>query len=245
VKIIMKRTIELILTIVLALRLIENVSSFSRIPQVVPTRIVKSNHESTFLSVQKEFGALKVRNNVDMWCLFSKKAKSSGVANAPSKKIQVKMLKYVAGTGHVGEIVQVTPAFFQNKLRPEKSAVVISDDEVQQESAELDAKEKKRNAEATDLKEKLENIELVMTRKAGPDGHLFGGIGPKMLMDELIKKVDNPQFFEQKGVKIVSVIDSDGGELSGDIKQTGDFSAKVSLTKEITAKLSVKVHHEK
>lgn len=177
--------------------------------------------------------------------LFSKSKNSAGGSAAVSKKIQVKLLKYVAGTGLAGEIVQVTPAFFQNKLRPTKSAVMITDEEVQKEIAEAAVQEMKRNSEAIEWKEKVEDMVISISRKAGPDGHLFGGIGPKILMDELMKNVDKNEFFEQKGVKIVSVVDSDGKELKGDIKHLGEFGALLSLTKEINAKVAISVHPEK
>ena len=162
---------------------------------------------------------------------------------AAVKKIQVKMLKYLEGTGHVGEVVMVTPAFFNNKLRPTSSAVIISDEEVAKERAEGEALEKETNAKAESLKERMEDLCLKLKRKAGPDGQLFGGIGPKTIMDEL-NQVLADDFLHHKGVKIAAITDSDGKDLRGDIKHTGEFGATLSLTKDISSTFAIIVDAE-
>jgi large subunit ribosomal protein L9 len=163
---------------------------------------------------------------------------------AAVKKIQVKMLKYVEGTGHVGEIVMVTPAFFQNKLRPSASAIMITDEEVMKEKSEAEALEKETRAKAEALKERIVDLSLLLKRKAGPDGHLFGGIGPKCIMEEL-EKSTNDDFLKQKGVKIISITNEDGSNVNGDIKHTGVFKASLSLTKDISGSFGIIVEAER
>ena len=165
-------------------------------------------------------------------------------APAPVKKIQVKMLKYVEGTGHVGEIVMVTPAFFQNKLRPSASAVMITDEEVAKAKLEAEALEKETREKAEVLKERLDGLSITLRRKAGPDGHLFGGIGPKCIMDEL-ETIINDNFLKQKNVKIISITNEDGSEMNGDIKHTGVFNASLSLTKDISGLFGIIVETER
>ena len=65
--------------------------------------------------------------------LYAKKKKKDTTVGK-SGKIQVKLLKYVAGTGSAGEVIMVAPAFFANKLQKTGSAVRISDDDVEKES---------------------------------------------------------------------------------------------------------------
>jgi ribosomal protein L9 len=166
-------------------------------------------------------------------------SKKKAVA-APVKKIQVKMLKYVEGTGHLGEIVNVTPAFYNNKLRPTSSAVVISDEEVAKERADAQRLQAETNASALALKEQIDNLTLVLHRKAGPDGQLFGGIGPKMIMEELHKLIAD-DFLHHKTVKIASLTTEDGTTLRGDIKHTGRFGASLSLTKDISVSFAIQV----
>jgi ribosomal protein L9 len=162
---------------------------------------------------------------------------------APPKKIQVKMLKYVEGTGHVGEVVMVTPAFFQNKLRPTASAFMISNEEVLKEKAEQAAQEQETRAKAESLKEQLTGLSISMLRKAGPDGHLFGGIGPKSITEELGKQIHD-DFLKNKSVKIQSIADENGGVLRGDVKHTGTYHVFLSLTNDISASFDMIVAPE-
>jgi large subunit ribosomal protein L9 len=172
--------------------------------------------------------------------LFLSKKKASPT---PVKKVQVKMLKYVEGTGHVGEVVMVTPAFFQNKLRPSASAIMITDEEVMKEKAEAEARENETRAKAEAMKEQIVDLSLLMVRKAGPDGHLFGGIGPKCIMDELSKAV-NDDFLKQKGIRIASISNEDGMDVTGDIKHTGVYKVSINLTKEIYGSFNIVVQSE-
>jgi len=185
----------------------------------------------------------QARSSTFATILHSKKNKP---APAAAKKIQVKMLKSVPGTGQKGDVILVTPAFFNNKLRPTSSASVISDEEVEKEEAEKKAVEKERNALATALKERLEGNPLRFQRKSGPEGHLFGSINPKAVLTAVSEQVDNDQanFLDQKSVKITALVDSNGKKMRGDIKHIGEFQATISLTKNISAKLDIVVEAE-
>lgn len=154
------------------------------------------------------------------------------------------MLKYVEGTGHVGEIVMVTPAFFQNKLRPTASAVIISDEEVMKAKAEQAAQEQETRAKAESLKEQLTGLSISILRKAGPEGHLFGGIGPKCIMEELGNRIQD-DFLKNKNVKILSIADDNGDILRGDVKHTGTYHVSMSLTNDISASFDMIVAPEK
>jgi len=176
--------------------------------------------------------------------VLSTKKKGGGASAPASKKMQVKLLKHVAGTGQAGQIVMVSPAFYNNKLRPTKSAEVISDEQLQQEQEEAQEQEKATRQKAIELKDKLEDTTLEITRKAGPDGQLFGGIGAKVIMEELKVKLGNDVFLDSKSVKISQMTDSDGKKMRGDIKHTGEFGAVLSLIKDITAKFTISVKPE-
>ena len=164
-------------------------------------------------------------------------------AAAVPKKFQVKMLKYVEGTGLLGEVVMVTPAFFNNKLKPTKSAEIISDQEVQKDLDETRETLKAQNAAANAVLEDLEDFVMVISRKAGPDGQLFGGIGPKCIMEELSNKLPKDVWAE-KGVRVTAVMDENGTKMKGDIKHIGKFSATICLTKEISGKFPISIEEE-
>jgi ribosomal protein L9 len=176
--------------------------------------------------------------------LFSAKKKTPAGGAAATKKIQVKLLKHIAGTGQAGDVIQVTPAFFNNKLRPTKSAVMISDDDVIREKAEAQAHEAETTAKATELQLKIEDISMTLVRKAGPTGQLFGGISPKCIMEELQKKWPGDDYLADKHVKIAEFVDGEGKEIKGDIKHTGEFGARIVLKQGIAAKFAIVVQPE-
>lgn len=169
--------------------------------------------------------------------LFAKKKKAAAAA---PKKIQVKLLKHIAGTGQAGDVIMVTPPFFNNKLRPTKSAELITDEAVETEQAEKKAHDGEVNAAAKEIQTELEGFTLQIAKKAGPDGQLFGGIGPKILMEELNKQLPK-DLWSEKGVKITAVKDEDGKKMKGDIKHTGTFTVDVSLTKEMSGNFDVSI----
>ena len=166
--------------------------------------------------------------------------KKKGAGTAATKKIKVKLTKHVAGSGQAGDVIQVTPAFFNNKLRPTNSAVFITDEEVEKERIIEDQKETETKEKATELQAKLSEAKLTIARKAGPDGQLFGGIGAKIVMSELMKLGDE-DFLSQKNVKITELLDENGKKIRGDIKHTGEFAARVALTRDISAKFELLV----
>lgn len=173
------------------------------------------------------------------------------------KQVQVKLLKHVAGTGQAGDVVLVNPSFFNNKLRPQRAATIISNHEVEQQVASAEEQAERIEQQAQAWQEVLQGgstndddgadddpsgyILRLTNNKTGPDGHkLFGGIGIKKLWQELLadakkrwkddKELDVDFLESSKQVKIVDVVDDASGEtLTGDIKTTGTFRMKVLL----------------
>jgi ribosomal protein L9 len=156
--------------------------------------------------------------------LFGKKKKKDTTKSSSTvTKMQVKLLQHIAGTGQAGDIIMVNPIFFDNKLRPQKLARIITDDEVQKdiESNQEDQKQLMDDANAIkDLlgskeeKEKSKDSDKsdytlsFLDNQTGPDGNkLFGGIGPKKILDAL--KLDCKKFdvFSKEHTKLVSIID--------------------------------------
>ena len=162
-------------------------------------------------------------------------------------KIQIKMLTSVPKIGQAGDIVFVSSAVFQNQLQRQKKARLISAEEV----ALIEAEKQKEEAEATqkaiDTKKMMEEtmleslgeecstdqdicgVALTMKRKAGPEGNLFGGINPKMIMEALGDAFPNGSW-EGKQVKLTDMKDSDGKDVKKkDIKHTGEYTCIVTL----------------
>ena len=90
------------------------------------------------------------------------------------------------------------------------------------------------------MRETLTDMTLTVSRKAGPDGQLFGGVGAKAVMKELLKFIGN-DFLSQKGVKITELMDGNGKKIRGDIKHTGEFGARITLAKNVAVKFAISV----
>lgn len=172
-------------------------------------------------------------------------AKKKGQSNAPASKgkVQVKLLKHIAGTGQAGQVIMVTPAFFNNKLRPTQSAKLISDDEVTKERIQAEGLQNEMKAKAEQLKEHISRLTLTLPRKSGPDGQLFGGINVKAIVSEL-ESVVQDDYLKQKGVKVTEIYGEDGKKIRGDIKHTGQFFARIVLLKDVSVKFEIIVEAE-
>ena len=196
--------------------------------------------------------------------LYAKKKGGSGATQPVSKKgkIQVVLLETVPKVGQSGDVVFVSSAIFQNQLKRSNKARLISEEEVQAMEAEKAAAEKEMLEEAIKTKQMLEEamvekisdaeqcatdgddicgVALEMKRKAGPEGNLFGGVNPKMVMDALKQRYPQGSW-EGRQVKMTDVKDSDGKDVKKkDIKHTGDYTVSVTLGKgvDVTFILSI------
>lgn len=185
------------------------------------------------------YGLYPTSSNDSYTQLNAKKKKAAPV----TKKIQVKLLKHIAGTGRAGQVIQVTPAFFNNKLRPQQAATIISDEEVSKEAIERREKEDAKRTKANELRDQLNEVSINIKRKAGPDGQLFGGVGPKLIMKELQSEVGD-EFLRQKWVKVAEVLDENGKKLRGDIKTIGGFVARINLSSDTWANIGINIEAE-
>lgn len=151
-----------------------------------------------------------------------------------SAKIQVKLLEHIAGTGQSGDVILVNPVFFDNKLRPKKLARLITDEEVQKDLAEKQSKSDELKSQATAVQELLDEESdgkaYVLTfedNQTGPDGKkLFGGIGPKKLMEALRKDSKEFDAYSKQFTKQVSIIDIEEQEVVESSGDDGEESAK-------------------
>ncbi len=155
--------------------------------------------------------------------LFAKKKKKGGSdggsATKGGAKIQVKLLEHIAGTGQAGDVIMVNPIFFANKLRPQKLARKITDDEVQ---ADLEKKQM-QNDELTKSSKAVQDLldegtsSFVLTFKdnqTGPDGKkLFGGIGAKKILESLRTECKEFDEFSKEFTKQVSILDIEEQEI--------------------------------
>mmetsp|Transcript_31233 Transcript_31233/g.66492 ORF Transcript_31233/g.66492 Transcript_31233/m.66492 type:complete len:300 (-) Transcript_31233:198-1097(-) len=195
--------------------------------------------------------------------LLAKKKKGGTGTQPVSKKgkIQVQLLETVPNIGQSGDVVFVSSAIYQNQLKRGNKARLISEEEVQELEQEKKAEEKELVQMAMKTKDILEEamlenlgaedqcedngdicgVALTLKRKAGPEGNLFGGVNPKMVMEAL--KVEYPGgSWDGRQVKLAEVKDMDGKDVKKkDIKRTGEYTVTVALGKgvDVTFILSI------
>lgn len=144
--------------------------------------------------------------------------------------MEVILQKEVDGLGLEGDVVDVAKGYARNYLIPKGAAVEAS----QQNIKELESKHKKIEArksrskdDAEKVKEKIEEMELAFSVKAGEEGKLYGSITTMDIASEL----------ERQGV----AIDRKKIVMDRPIKSLGEFVCPVKIHPEVTGSLKVTV----
>ena len=141
----------------------------------------------------------------------------------------------VKGQGKKGQMVEVSEGYARNFLLPRKLAIAATADAINtlnlKEKARK-AEEARQKAEAEATAEKLKEIQVKLTAKAGAGGKLFGAVTTKEISEGLKKQfsLDIPK---QKLV------------LEDPIKAYGTYQVKAKLGFEVTATVHVAVYEEK
>lgn len=139
--------------------------------------------------------------------------------------------KDLKGTGKAGDVVKVSDGYARNMLIPRGIAKEATEGNIKSlEKQKAIAAEKKaeQKAAAQATAEKIGSLTVTIQSKGGEGGRLFGSITSKDIADALA---------EQHDIKI----DKKKIDLSGPIKQTGDFTVAIKLYSEVTANLKVTV----
>ena len=141
----------------------------------------------------------------------------------------------VKGQGKKGQMIEVSEGYARNFLLPRKLAIAATADAINT----LNLKEKARKAEEARLKaeaeataEKLKEIQVKLTAKAGNGGKLFGAVTTKE-MSEGLKKQFNIDIPKQKLVQ------------DEPIKAFGTYQVKAKLGFEVNGTVYVAVYEEK
>ena len=135
--------------------------------------------------------------------------------------------------GGRGEIVKVRAGYARNYLLPQGLATLATKGNVKQIEQEREALLKKaavEKATADAQKDQMSSIKLEFERKAGDGGTLFGSVTSMDVADALKAKG-----YEIDRRKIV---------MKDAIKETGEFTVKVKLHREVTLEVPVKVTAE-
>lgn len=135
--------------------------------------------------------------------------------------------------GGRGEIVKVKAGYARNYLLPQGLATLATKGnvkQIEQERAALLKKAAIEKATADAQKEQMGDISLSFERKAGDGGTLFGSV----------TSMDIAEALQAKGYEI----DRRKISLKDAIKETGEYTVKVKLHREVTLEVPVTVTAE-
>ncbi|WP_456401810.1 50S ribosomal protein L9 [Hydrogenimonas sp.] len=144
--------------------------------------------------------------------------------------MKVLLVKDVKSLGKAGEIKEVKDGYGKNFLVAKGFAKVATDEVIrawEEEQKRKAQEEAEEIARLNALKERLEGMKLVITKKLGANGSLFGAITNHDLADAL----------KAEGIDI----DKKQIHLDGAVKATGLYEADVKLGHGIHATLKFEV----
>ena len=148
--------------------------------------------------------------------------------------MKVLLIKDVKSLGQTGEVKEVKPGYGQNFLIKKGFAKPATPEIIAEHEAELKRKAQEEAAEIARLKEiaeKLDKLEVIITKKVGNNGHLFGAITKEEVANALK---------EQHGIEIDKKHITDKTA----IKTIGEHDLDLKLGHGIHAKLHVDVQGE-
>ena len=145
--------------------------------------------------------------------------------------MKVLLIKDVKSLGKAGEVKEVKPGYGQNFLIKKGFAKPATTEVLEQHAADEARKAQELKDEIATFEaiaQKLEKAEIVITKKVGNNGHLFGAI----TKDEVVKALQ-----EQHGIEIDKKHITDKTA----IKSIGEHDLDLKLGHGIHAKLHVDV----
>jgi large subunit ribosomal protein L9 len=137
----------------------------------------------------------------------------------------------VQDLGRAGEIVNVADGYGRNFLLPRKLAIVA-------DAGAIKALDRKKNVieikgeqlavEAQQIAEKLDNLQVTVTGKAGSGTRLYGSVTNQEIADALL---------EQHSIKV----DKRKIHITDPIKNIGTFEVPIKLHHDVSANIHVEV----
>ena len=136
----------------------------------------------------------------------------------------------VRGLGHRGDTVTVKPGYARNFLFPQGmayEATTANLSRLSEEKKKYDEKMLQEKGVASNVAKQVEGLTIVITKKAGDEGHLYGSVTASEIADALAAK----------GVEV----DRRRVELAEPIRRLGTHTVHVRLHRDVAATLNVEV----
>lgn len=149
--------------------------------------------------------------------------------------MQVILLEKVENLGDIGAQVDVRPGYARNFLIPQHKALSLTPEnlkKIEERRAVLEAEAARVLAQAMAEKEKLEGQVLTLSAKAGPEGRLFGSIGPQDIVDRIQETLGIE--LERRHVRLVN----------GPIRELGEEEVTIHLHTDVEIQIRVRVVSE-
>ena len=148
--------------------------------------------------------------------------------------MEIILLEKVQNLGGLGDRVRVRPGYARNFLIPGGKAVAATPANItafEERRAELERQQAEIVSAAQARAAKLEGLRVVVRRKAGEEGKLFGSVGP----------ADIAEAITAAGVEVERA----EVRLHGDsVRQTGDYEIEVQLHADVLAPITLSVEPE-
>jgi len=145
--------------------------------------------------------------------------------------MNVILLENVENLGRIGDLVKVKPGYGRNYLLPQGKAALATPEnmkEIEARRAELEKAAAEEFAAAKARAATIEGMELVIQANAGPEGKLFGSVGP----------IDIAEAFEKVQVEVER---SEIRMAEGPIQELGEFTVGVHLHPDVDVEITVRV----
>ena len=145
--------------------------------------------------------------------------------------MNVILLDKVENLGDIGDLVTVKPGYGRNYLLPSGKASLATPEniaEFEARRADLEKHAAEELASANARAELVQGMELVIQANVGPEGKLFGSVGP----------IDIADACEKVGVEIAR---SEVRMPDGPIHEVGDFAVGLHFHSDVNAEITVKV----
>jgi large subunit ribosomal protein L9 len=139
--------------------------------------------------------------------------------------MNVILLDNIENLGGIGDLVSVKAGYGRNYLLPQGKAALATKENI----AEFEARRAAEDLAAAKAREELiQGMELVISANVGPEGKLFGSVGP----------IDIAEAFSKVGVDVAR---SEIRMPEGPIHEVGEVKIGVHLHTEINVEVTVNV----
>lgn len=148
--------------------------------------------------------------------------------------MQIILLEKIANLGNLGDVVRVKDGFARNFLIPKRKARRATTEAIQEfevRRAELEKIAAEKLAQAQALVQKMANLVLNITQKAGVDGRLFGSVTN---LDVVHALAEQSIVIEKNQVRLPS----------GPLKILGEHTITIVLHTDVSADLKVLISEE-